>query len=113
MRKRMFFLAPLAILGLAFFVALGGAAVLYLWNWLLPSLFGFPQITFWQGLGLLALSRILFGGWSSSSPGSRLRHRIDARIDERCAAMTPEEREHFRERIRERWGFAPRRSEEG
>src|ERR1700688_2744340 len=53
------FLAPL---GIAIFITIGGEVVLQLWNWLLPSLFGWRQITFWQAVGLLALCRILFGG---------------------------------------------------
>jgi hypothetical protein len=37
------------------------AVVMSLWNWLMPSLFGLGVITFWQALGLLVFSRILFG----------------------------------------------------
>ena len=62
MRKKWIFIAPLAILGILLFLAIGGGVVLQLWNWLLPSLFGWRQITFWQALGILALCRILFGG---------------------------------------------------
>ncbi len=58
----MIFIAPLAILGMLLFVFIGGEIVLHLWNWLLPPLFGWRQITFWQALGLLVLCRILFGG---------------------------------------------------
>lgn len=36
-------------------------AVMLLWNWLMPVIFGLTTITFWQALGLLALSKILFG----------------------------------------------------
>jgi hypothetical protein len=50
---------PLAALA---FAALFGFAVMALWNWLLPAVAGLPEITFLQALGLLALSRILFGG---------------------------------------------------
>jgi hypothetical protein len=42
------------------FVALMGVAVLLLWNWLMPDIFGLTTITYWQSLGLLALSWILF-----------------------------------------------------
>ena len=31
-----------------------------LWNMLLPELFGFPIISFWQALGLVFLGRLLF-----------------------------------------------------
>lgn len=33
---------------------------LWLWNWLMPVIFGLPTITFWQALGLNVLSSILF-----------------------------------------------------
>jgi hypothetical protein len=39
-----------------------GQAVLQLWNWLMPTIFGLPAISFWQAVGLLGLSWILFGG---------------------------------------------------
>lgn len=105
---RLLLVAPLAIAGMALFVALGGEIVHRLWNWLLPPLFGWPAVTFWQALGLLALCRILFGSFGSSRSGSsRIRRRISERLDERCAQMAPEERERFRQRMRERWGFEP------
>jgi hypothetical protein len=104
MRRRWIFIAPLAILGMLLFISIGGEIVLLLWNWLLPPLFGWPQITFWQALGLLALCRILFGGLGLHGPG---RSNMRRRMEERCQHMTPEERERFRQRMRERWGFGP------
>lgn len=97
MRRKWIWFAPLAILALVAFIALGGEIVRLLWNWLLPLLFGWRQITFWQGLGLLALCRILFGGFGGHrGPGFRRRRR-----DHRHGPLTPEERE----RLRERCGF--------
>jgi hypothetical protein len=108
MRKKWIFLAPLAILALLLFVALGGEVVLQLWNWLLPPLFGWRQITFWQALGILALCRILFGGFGGhGSRGSNFRRRMA----ERREHLTPEERERFQQRLRERCGFQPSSSE--
>jgi hypothetical protein len=101
-------IAPLAILGMLVFIAIGAAVVRLLWNWLLPPLLGWPQITFWQALGLLALCRILFGGFGLHGSGrSGIRRRMEERMAERCEHMTPEERERFRQRIRERFGFGP------
>ena len=102
--KKMIFIAPLAILGILVFIFIGGEVVLQLWNWLLPPLFGWRQITFWQAVGILALCRILFGGvgghgWHRSNFRSRMK--------ERCERMTPEERERFRQGIRAGWGFGP------
>lgn len=93
--------APLAIVGFAVFIAIGGGMVMLLWNWLVPPIFGWPVITFWQAVGLLALCRILFGGFGMRGRGPR------RRIADRCQRMTPEEREKLRERMRERWGFGP------
>jgi hypothetical protein len=108
MRRKWIFLAPLAILGLLLFIAIGGEVVQQLWNWLLPPLFGWRQITFWQALGLLALCRILFGGFGGHGVHrSKFRHRMA----ERWAHMTPEERERFRQGMRERCGCAPSTSE--
>ena len=75
--------------------AIGGEVVMLLWNWLLPAIFSWRQITFWQAVGLLALCRILFGGH-----GYRRGH-----------ARTPEERERFRQGMRRRFGFDPSVSE--
>jgi hypothetical protein len=106
--KRLIFIVPLAILGMLLIIVIGGEIVLHLWNWLLPSLFGWRQITFWQAIGLLTLCRILFGGVSG-----RGFHRSHdrRRMAERCEHMTPEERERFRQRMRERFGFGPSASE--
>jgi hypothetical protein len=108
MRKKWIFLAPLAILAMLLFIALGGEVVLKLWNWLLPPLFGWRQITFWQALGILALCRILFGGF-----GGRGFHRPKSRrrMAERWEHMTPEERERFRQGMGGRCGFGPSASE--
>jgi hypothetical protein len=99
---KLIFIAPLAILGILVFVAIGGEIVLHLWNWLLPPLFGWRQITFWQALGLLVLCRILFGGLGLHRSG---RSNFRRRMEQRCGPMTPEEREQFRQRMRERFGF--------
>jgi len=103
-RKRLIWIAPLAILGMAAFIAVGGEIVRQLWNWLLPPLFGWRQITFWQALGILALCRILFGGFGIHGSGHS---RIRRRMEERCEHMTPEERERFRQGLRGRFGFSP------
>jgi hypothetical protein len=108
MRRKWIFLAPLAILGILLFVAIGGEVVLQLWNWLLPPIFGWRQITFWQALGILALCRILFGGFGIHGSG---RSNFRRRMAERWELMTPEERERFRQGVRGRCGFGPSASE--
>ncbi|HTC56795.1 MAG TPA: hypothetical protein VK706_10330 [Candidatus Sulfotelmatobacter sp.] len=101
MRKKWIFLAPAAILGVLLFIFIGGELVLRLWNWLLPGLFGWHQITFWQAIGILALCRILFG--RIGGRGFR-RSNFRGRMGERWEHMTPEERERFRQGMRGRCG---------
>ena len=106
---RLMIIAPLAILGMVIFTFIGGEVVMLLWNWLTPALFGLREITFWQAIGLLALCRILFGGFGLGGGGhrnsrrrmeGRVRERMRERMDERWEQMTPEEREKFRQGMR-------------
>ena len=90
--------------GSLLFISIGGEIVMLLWNWLLPPLFGWRQITFWQALGLLALCRILFGGWGRRGSG---RSDFRRRRAERWERMTPEERERFRQGMWGRWASVP------
>jgi len=108
MRSKWIFIVPLAFLGMLLFTAIGGEVVKLLWNWLLPPLFGWPQITFWQALGLLALCRILFGGFGLHNSS---RSNVRRRMAERWEHITPEERERLRQGMRARWGFGPSTSE--
>jgi|SRR5580700_10848372 hypothetical protein len=104
MKWKWIFIPPLAILAMVLFIVISGEVVMHLWNWLLPGLFGWRQITFWQAVGLLVLCRILFGGFGRHGSGP---YGFRRRMAERCRQRTPEEREQFRQRMRERWGFGP------
>ena len=109
MNKKWIWMAPLAILAIPVFIFIGGELVMHLWNWNLPAVFGWRQITFWQALGLFALCRILFGGFGLGGGGShrsqrRMRQRVSERMAERWEQMTPEEREKLRQGMRGRGG---------
>jgi hypothetical protein len=113
MRRKWIFMAPLALLGIAVFLVIGGESVMLLWNWLTPELFGWRQINFWQAFGVLGLCRILFGGFGGrgsmrSSMRGQMADRWNQRMAERWEKMTPEERERFRNSARVRCGpFEP------
>jgi hypothetical protein len=107
MRKK-WLIALLAPPALVLFVFIGGEVVMHLWNWLLPMLFGWHTLTFWQALGVLALCRILFGSHGRGG-GSRWRGGKDGR----WGRMTPEEREKFREKMRARCGDFGEAGKEG
>ncbi len=91
------------MLRFAAFALVAGAVlsfvVMSLWNFILPPATGWHPITFWQALGLLILSKILFGGFWRGG-----RYRWRRRMMERWDHMTPEEREKFREGMRARCG---------
>jgi hypothetical protein len=104
MRRFWFFKVFVSIVG---FVLLGGFVVMSLWNWLIPGIFGLGVITFVQALGLLVLSKILFGGfrgghWGGGCGGGHQfwKHRMAERWDK----MTAEERNEFKQKMRGRWG---------
>jgi hypothetical protein len=94
--KWIFVAAPL---GFAIFIAIGGEVVMLLWNSLAPALFGLRHISFWQALGLLALCRILFGGFGMGGGGHRhnSRGRMRGQMAKRWEDMTPGEQEAFRQ----------------
>lgn len=91
--KKLWFIVPaVLVIGTLF-----GLVVMMLWNWLLPPLFGLPEITFWQALGLFVLSKVLFGGWRHGPPAHwRWKHRMDL--------MSPEERNRIKQRFMCKWG---------
>ena len=101
--RKLWIAVPLVILA----AAVCGFVVMSLWNWLVPALFGGRIITIWQALGVLVLSKLLFGGLLRR-PGFRDRGRARKEIWER---LTPEEREKFRAGMRHRCGGRPQ--EEG
>jgi energy-coupling factor transporter transmembrane protein EcfT len=78
-------------------VTLFSFVVRWLWNWLMPALFGLHVVSFWQALGLLVLSKILFSGFHGRHGFGRDRQ---MRLIRRWEQMTPEEREAFRAGLR-------------
>ena len=92
--RRFWILRGLKMLAFAaLFIAAAGYLVMALWNAVLPAAAGLHPIGFLQGLGLLVLARILFGGLRSRGHG---RWHWRARMRERWQQMSPEEREQFR-----------------
>ena len=96
--------AVLMAVGLVVF----GALVMALWNALVPDLFHGPTLSFWQAIGLLLLSHILFRSWSPWRHSNGWRHdRWRHRLEDKLSAMTPEERDKFKEEWRRRCGWSP------
>jgi hypothetical protein len=88
-----------------FCIGLFGWVTMFLWNYVVPPLFNGPEITFFQALGLLLLSKILLTGLGGGHHrGDHSRWHWKRKIHDKFSRMTPEEREHFKARMREKWG---------
>ena len=100
--KKVLKMAALVALYIVFF----GTFVMALWNWLMPTLFNLPMITFSQALGLFVLGRILTGGFKvigMASIGDGKEHwEQKKQMYEKWQGMTPDERERWREEWREK-----------
>jgi hypothetical protein len=83
------------VLIVTLFIGVFGWVFMVLWNALIPEIFGVRAINYWQALGLLVLSRIMFGGGRAFG-GHHWKQRMQARWE----SMTPEERDRFRSAMR-------------
>ncbi|HOP27752.1 MAG TPA: hypothetical protein PKX02_11205, partial [Candidatus Sabulitectum sp.] len=66
--------AGLVILGIIAAAALAivfGLAIQWLWNQLMPPIFGLPEVSYWQAVGLVVLAHILFGHHNHSHDSSK------------------------------------------
>lgn len=96
-RSKKFIFIPIAIVG---FVLLLGWVVMLLWNAILPKVVsGVSALTYWQGVGLLVLSKILFSGFKGRG-GAATYGRPHFR--EKWRNMSEEERTKFKAAWRDR-----------
>ncbi len=100
-RRKLAFMIPIGILAIALFLLVFGGAVMLLWNNVLVQVVHVSVISFKQALGILILSKILFGGFRGAHWG---RHRWREKMNERWEKMTPEEREKFQQEWKNRCG---------
>ena len=93
---------------IAFGIFVFGMVVMLLWNTLIPSIFGLREIVFWEAIGLLVLSKILFGGhggWGKHCHGkhcgqnggghSYWKNKMMAKMEK----MNDEEKEAFKKKL--------------
>ncbi|MDB5136522.1 MAG: hypothetical protein JWP37_3125 [Mucilaginibacter sp.] len=95
--KKKFIFIPFFALGA---LALISYIVMQLWNHLLPDILHASTINYWQAMGILVLSKILFGfGHRGRGGAPWMRNRM-----EHLKNMSPEERQKFKEEMRSRCG---------
>lgn len=62
------FSAAIVAVVMSVLVLLWGLPLMWLWNWIMPTVFGLQTITFWQAVGLNSMSHILFkSNWTTKS----------------------------------------------
>lgn len=97
-RKKGFFI----IIPLLLIFGLTGI-VMWLWNTtLVDAVSGVAAISYWQAMGLLALSKILFGGFPGKG-GRGGRHCRKGSWKEGAEHLSPEEKEQFKSMWQERF----------
>jgi hypothetical protein len=85
----MYLCIPLLLFGLS-------AAVMLLWNAVLPYVLPMKPINYWQAMGLLVLCRILFGGFKfGGNSGRNFR-------DQNCRALDADQRAKLKEEWQKR-----------
>lgn len=88
-----------AVLGLVL-----GYGLMWLWNWLMPEIFGLPEIGYWQAVGLFVLCHLLFKGhhhhggpsdadkkhtpWKNEHRTSGFAKKIHGMVEEKSAVAT-------------------------
>lgn len=85
--KKFYWFMPVA---LTIFVSLP-FVIVFLWNRLLPDLFGIQEISYWQAVGLFLLTRIFFGSFHSNHHSSEQKNHMH----EKWLEMNEEERDAF------------------
>jgi hypothetical protein len=95
MGTKRFFIAPLFLAAFAGF----GLITMLLWNSLLPGIIHLPLISYWQAVGLLILSRLLFG---FSAPWHGHHNHMRNQLREKWHNMSPQQREEFRKNLHHR-----------
>lgn len=94
-KRKLLFLIPVALL---FIIS---AIVMWLWNSCLIDATGLNAITYWQAMGILVLSKILFGGFHGFR--KRGEHMRKKKFFDKMKNMTPEEQQRFKEMWKQRF----------
>ncbi len=106
----MFRSAPWPVKGLFFlivgalFIFVVSFAVYLLWNAILPKVSPLKEISYWQAMGILLLSKILFGSmhFGKGRHRSKIKKKFNGRWQEKWHGMSEEERAQMKQRWKER-----------
>lgn len=79
-------------------------SVMLLWNWLIPDIFGFRKITYFEGIGLLVLAKIFFGGLGSDSSSKSKPKESSGPRDLVSKAIHEEMQQEFKKEYAQKYG---------
>jgi len=101
------------IVAIPVMAALFGAVVMLLWNALIPQLFALPTLNYWQAVGLIILTHLLFGNIGGHHGGRRGRgdgHLFNNgnKLREKWMNMSEDERKEFMEKEKDFFKFHKR-----
>ena len=74
-------LVILGVIGITGLAILFGFVIMWLWNWLMPEIFGLPTLSYWKAVGLFILFKLLLGGCGGGSSKSSKKSRKECRSD--------------------------------
>jgi hypothetical protein len=104
-RNRKVWIGKFVIFGLAMVIVLG-LVTQFLWNFIMPEIFGLPLITFWQGIAMFALAKLIFGFGGSGGRGKwggYRNHQWKREWAEKYSKLSPEDRERFKQKLKDKW----------
>jgi hypothetical protein len=98
-------MAPKFVVFGVLMVVLFGLLTQFLWNFVMPQVFGLPIITFWQGLAMFALAKLIFGfgGGGRGRWGGYRSHHWKREWAEKYSKLSPEDRERFKQKLKDKW----------
>ena len=94
-KKKFLLIIPLVIGAIALFTLLFQE----IWNRVIPDVFHFTRVTFWQALGILVISKILFSGRFG---GHNMRGKFRSKISKFKESFSEEDRNKLRQEWRNR-----------
>ena len=102
--KRGWWIAKFVVFGILMVVLLG-LVTQFLWNFIMPDIFGLPMINFWQGLAMFALAKLIFGfGGGGRGKWSGYRnHQWKKDWATKYSKLSPEERERYKQKFKDKW----------
>lgn len=90
-KNYLFLLFPPAVLAIVTYI------VMWLWNTILTAVVGVHEVNFWQAMGILVLSKILFGGFHGRCGTGPFRKIHKKQMEQEMSGMSEEEKQKLKE----------------